>query len=85
MRFGLTRHAQAEMLRRHIPETLVNQIAQSPEQIVKEHGDILCYQSIRQEGDKSYLIRVMINPTTDPAQIVTVYKTSKIDKYWRMQ
>jgi len=32
---------------------------------------------------KSYSIRVMINPTTDPAQIVTVYKTSKIGKYWR--
>ena len=84
MRFVLTRHAQAEMLRRHIPETLVNQIAQSPGQIVKEQGDILCYQSISHEEDKSYLIRVMINPTTDPVQIVTVYKTSKIDKYWRM-
>ena len=83
MRFVLTRHAQIEMMRRRIPENLVNQIVNAPEQVVKEHGDIVCYQAKTFGEGKSYLIRVMINPTTDPAQIVTAYKTSKISKYWR--
>ena len=85
MRFVLTKHAQIEMMRRRIPEDLVNQIAHAPEQVVKEHGDIVCYQAKTHGEGKSYLIRVMINPTTDPAQIVTVYKTSKTGKYWRTQ
>ena len=83
MRFVLTKHARIEMIRRRIPEALVNQVAYAPEQVVKEHGDIVCHQAKTREEGKSYLIRVMINPATDPAQIVTAYKTSKIGKYWR--
>lgn len=85
MRFILTKHAQTEIIRRRIPDVLVDQVSKFPEQIVKEHGDIVCHQSKIQLEGKPYLIRVMINPTNDPAQIVTVYKTSKIGKYWSMQ
>lgn len=83
MRFVLTRHAQIEIMRRRIPENLVDKIVNAPGQVVKEHGDIVCHQSIISGEGKTYLIRVMINPTTDPAQIVTAYRTSKIGKYWR--
>jgi hypothetical protein len=84
MRFVLTKHLQVEMLRRRIPEALVLQIAETPEQAVKGHGNIMCHQSrIEMEG-KTYLVRVMIKPTVDPALIITVYKTSKINKYWRI-
>lgn len=31
---------------------------------------------------KLYLIRVFINTTLDPAIVVTVYRTSQIQKYW---
>jgi len=28
-------------------------------------------------------LRVMVNETMDPAIVVTVYRTSKVSKYWR--
>ena len=83
MRFSLTKHAQEEILRRHISKDLVDEITQAPDQIVEEHGDIMCYQSLIHEEGSSYLLRVMVNPSSDPAKIVTVYKTKKIVKYWR--
>jgi hypothetical protein len=30
-----------------------------------------------------YLVRVIVDDTVMPVQVVTVYKTSKIKKYWR--
>lgn len=37
--------------------------------------------------EKKYLVRVIVDDIVDdtvgPAQVVTVYKTSKINKYWR--
>jgi hypothetical protein len=32
---------------------------------------------------KDSLVRVIVNDTVDPAKVVTVYKTSRIKKYWR--
>ena len=72
------------MNRRRIPLNLVETILQNPQQIVDEYGNIKAYQSIIDLGTgKDYLIRVIVNDTLDPAKIVTVYKTSKIKKYWR--
>lgn len=42
------------------------------------------YQSIMDIGlGKDYLVRVIVNDTIDPAKVITVYRTSKISKYWR--
>jgi len=46
MRFVLTKHAQEEILRRHIPKDLVVDITQAPDQIVEEHGGIISRQPI---------------------------------------
>ncbi|MBA3493262.1 MAG: hypothetical protein H0T87_03840, partial [Gammaproteobacteria bacterium] len=50
---------------------------------VPEHGAIVCYQSIVEIDQKPYLVRVMVNETAYPPTVVTVYRTSKIEKYWR--
>ena len=34
------------------------------------------------EPEKEYLVRVFVDIDRDPAEVVTVYRTSKIDKYW---
>ena len=44
---------------------------------------ILCCQSVVEIGRKPYLVRVMVNETASPPTVVTVYRTSKIEKYWR--
>ncbi|MGA2557590.1 MAG: hypothetical protein ABSG04_15085 [Verrucomicrobiota bacterium] len=46
-----------------------------------EHGDVVCYQSKVEINRKPYLVRLMVNEKT--AKVVTVYRTSKINKYWK--
>ncbi|CAN5280805.1 hypothetical protein BH20VER2_BH20VER2_00950 [soil metagenome] len=31
---------------------------------------------------KQYLLRVMVNESTNPLTVVTIYRTSKVAKYW---
>jgi len=84
MKFEISRHARNEMNRREIPENLVQTILQNPGQIVDEYGNMKAYQSIiGSETGKNYLVRVIVNDTVEPEKVVTVYKTSKIKKYWR--
>ena len=34
-------------------------------------------------NEKVYLVRVMVNEKLRPPKVVTVYRTSKISKYWK--
>ena len=36
-------------------------------------------------GDKTYLLRVFVDVDRHPAEVVTVYLTSRIAKYWRAE
>lgn len=83
MNFRLAKHAEQEMARRGIAREIVEDVLTAPAQKVLEHGAIVCYQSIIEINRKSYLVRVMVNETTAPPTVVTVYRTSKIEKYWR--
>ena len=81
--FRYSKHALREMIKRNIDRSDVDDVLASPGQKAPEQDEIICYQSKIRKADKVYLLRVMINETKDPSLIVTVYKTSKIDKYWR--
>ncbi|MCI0564730.1 MAG: DUF4258 domain-containing protein, partial [Nitrososphaera sp.] len=83
MNFGCLKHAQREMARRGIPRDIVQGVLAAPAKKVPEHGAIVCYQSIVKIDRKPYLVRVMVNETASPPTVVTVYRTSKIEKYWR--
>jgi hypothetical protein len=71
------------MERRRIPLAIVEAVLASPGQRVPEQGDVVCYQSKVEINHKLYLVRAMVNETTKPAKVVTVYRTSKISKYWK--
>ena len=47
---------------------------------VREGRDVL--QRRIKENGKEYLIRIFVDTDRTPAEVVTGYKTSKIDKYW---
>ena len=83
MNYELSTHVQQEMERRGIPLAVVQSVLAAPAQKVPEHGDVVCYQSKMEINDKPYLVRVMLNEKATPAKVVTVYRTSKIDKYWK--
>jgi hypothetical protein len=73
------------MAKRRIDRPDVDAVLESPMQKVPEQDEIVCYQSKIQIGGSPYLLRVMVNEVKVPFLVVTVYKTSKISKYWRPQ
>jgi hypothetical protein len=85
MDFRLTRHAQEEMARRRIPEILVRQVLNQPEQIVPAASGRNAYQSRLNFPDgRTYLVRVVVAEIAGSSFVITVYRTSKVAKYWRV-
>jgi hypothetical protein len=83
----LTDHAKEEMARRHISETMIDQVLTGPEQTeIIRIGRVICQSRIELgEPPKAYLLRVFVDIDREPAEVVTVYLTSKIRKYWRAE
>lgn len=79
----VTAHAVFEMQRRGISHEVLRQVLTSPEwrETVREGRDIL--QSRIQFQGGIYLVRVFVEVDREPAEIVTVYRTSKMSKYWK--
>ena len=82
--YRLSDHAKEEMVRRSIPGPLLESVLDNPQQIVPERESLKAYQSaVDFEGGRRFLLRVIVDDTVEPAVIVTVSRTSKMDKYWR--
>jgi len=86
MEFRLSEHAKTELIRRQISEDLVMQVTQEPLQVVPARNGLECRQSrfLDESTGKEYVLRVIVNPERTPNVVVTVYKTSKVEKYWRV-
>ena len=82
MTFHLSAHARTELQRRSIPETQLSAVLAEPEQKVPGHGMVWCDPSRVTLAEKPYLLRVIVDKTKQPPVGVTVYQTSKMDKYW---
>lgn len=79
--YRITDRALEEAERRGIPLDMLQAIMQSPGQIVDaQHGRKACQAKVEIDG-KLYVVRAIVE-ITDPLTIVTVYRTSKIEKYW---
>lgn len=83
--YVITEHAYFEMQRRGISKHLIRLILENPDQIVEVREGRNVYQSKIQydDSDKMYLIRVFIDIDHKPPEVVTVYRASKIEKYWK--
>jgi hypothetical protein len=79
--FEITEHAVIEMRRRRIEESLVLEVLAVSEQrhTVRANRDVL--QSRIVIGGKTYLLRVFVDIDRKPAEVVTVYLTSRVIKY----
>lgn len=80
-------HARWQASRRGLDEALVLRVAQSPEQVIPVRpGREIRQAVVTQPPHKTkYLVRVIVDVLPDAVEIVTVYRTSKIKKYWRPQ
>ena len=85
MNFELSAHAQEGLAERNISLQLLQLVMDAPEQTFEQSG-LKVYQSRHTAPNgKTYLIRVFVNDRVNPVRVVTVYQTSKISKYWRME
>jgi len=84
-RLEMTEHARSEALRRQLSEDTVLAVARDPEQRLEARSG----REIRQSriadpaSGKLYLIRVVVEFEAAGETIVTVYRTSRIRRYWR--
>jgi Domain of unknown function (DUF4258) len=83
--YEITIHAAFEMQRRGIEESIVRRVLAAPEQrhAVRPGRDVL--QSRIAFAGKTYLVRVFVDVDRKPAEVVTMYLTSRIAKYWRAE
>jgi hypothetical protein len=84
MTFRYSHHAETELVLRRIPRAMVDAVLEQPQQIVPERPPKKAYQSQVDVGDgRIMLLRAIVDDAVEPAVVVTVYRTSKISKYWR--
>ncbi len=82
LEYHLTDQARFGMERRGISESEVTRVLAAPEQADLVRPGRMVYQS-RTESGKVYLLRVFVDVDRQPAGIVTAYRTSKVEKYWK--
>jgi hypothetical protein len=82
--YVITTHAQFEMERRGLSEDVIRFVLTRPEQRVQVRSGREILQSRLTLGSQaqSNLVRVIVDSDRRPAEVVTVYQTSKIAKYW---
>jgi Domain of unknown function (DUF4258) len=78
-------HALFQMRRRGISEKEVRQVIKDPEQTEEVRPGRVVFQSQLTAGepDGTFLLRVFVDVGKSGLEVVTVYRTRKIEKYWR--
>lgn len=86
MEIIITKHARFEAQRRQIDLESVMQAIQNPQQKVLSRKNRIVYQDKYYDtiAGKEMLLRVIAEQSGDTLKVISVYKTSKIDKYWVM-
>ena len=74
----LTDHARGQMRRRHLSEASVRAVLSGPAQILPVRAGRVVAQAIA----RGFLIRVFVDVDRQPPEVVTAYRTRKIEKYW---
>lgn len=79
--YRLTEHAREEAERRGIPPGVLHTVLTQPEQIVRAHSGREAYQSRVEMDGTLYLVRAIVE-SANPVIVITVYRTSRLEKYW---
>ena len=83
MKIRITPHAEEQIRNRKLTREHVIQVVSEPEQIVTVSAHRYFVQNRYEKGGKRYLLRVLVEEGGDERQVITVYPTSKVSKYWR--
>jgi hypothetical protein len=79
----LTDHAAAQIAKRALTEADIRAVLAQPEQVVEVRpGRVIAQSVVRQaDPDRPYLVRVVVDTDRQPPEVVTAYRTSRMDKY----
>jgi len=73
----LTEHAAEQIAKRQLSEADVRRVLAAPEQVLPQRpGRVVAQRLIG-----GYLVRVFVDVDCAPPEVVTAYRTSKIEKY----
>ena len=83
--YFFTEHAHFEMKRRGLSEAVVRSVLTAPEERLEiRKGRVVLQSRVEMDSPpKTYLIRVFVDVDRELQEVVSVYRTSKISKYWR--
>ena len=81
MDFIFSQHDLDQMEARGISKETVENILANPDQILTLE-DLTVFQQVVSKEKPLFLIRVFVNIRKNPNLVVTVYRTSKISKYY---
>jgi len=79
--YRISDHARQEAERRGISLDVLHRLMESPGQIIAARSGRKVYQAKVEMDGKLYVVRAIVE-SADPLIVVTVYRTSKIEKYW---
>jgi len=81
--YRLTAHARFEIERRGISEVEIARVLSAPEQadLVRPGRGVYQSRIEFEESGRTYLLRVFVDIDREPAEVVTAYRTSKVEKY----
>lgn len=85
--YVFTDHARFELSRRGLSEERIRKVIETPEQRweVRPGRHVLQCRVQMDEPPKAYVIRVFVDVDRNPNEVVTAYRTAKVDKYWRQE
>lgn len=85
MNIIITNHAKFEASRRNISEELIKSVVENPQQkLHTKKGRVIIQNKYNDKQDgKDMLLRVIGAEEAEGFKVITVYKTSKINRYWK--
>ena len=75
-------HAREQLKERKIPEDLVKDVIRHPGQVVGSYKNRKIAQDIIEHKSEQFLVRVVYEEKRNALEIITVYLTKKVKKYW---
>ena len=81
---AVSEHAREQASRRSLSEATLLEVARTPEQriAVRPGREIRQSRITMPAGGKLYLVRVVVDTGPQADTVVTVYRTSRIERYW---
>ena len=80
--FTFSKHSIEQMRNRNISMEIVLKILEDPKEIIFENERTIYQSIVSFENEKEYLVRIIVNSLKNPKTVITVYKTSKLKKYY---